>query len=451
MEGFILFSKILIANRGEIAVRIIHACRELGIDTVAIYSTADKESLHVQLADEAVCVGPVQPQSSYLNMRSIFAACENTGAQAIHAGFGFLSENSQFAKMCGAFGLKFIGPSHEAIAMLGDKIVAKQTVKEAGVPVVEGSNGVVESFAEGLKIAKQLGFPIIVKATAGGGGKGIRIVKNESDLKSAMELARFEAKTNFGNDGIYIEKFIENPRHVEIQILGDEFGNVVHLGERDCSVQRKNQKLIEESPSPAVNEELRQKLGKAAVKAAKACGYSNAGTVEFLLDSSGQFYFMEMNTRIQVEHGITELETGIDLVKSQIKIASGEKLGFSQNDIKLTGHSIECRINAEVPEKGFMPSPGKIEDLYIPCGNGIRVDNAIYSGYTVLPYYDSMIAKVMAHAATRQEAIAKMIVALAEFIVSGIETNIDFQLSILRNADFQKGNVDINFLQRLGY
>ena len=446
-----MFSKILIANRGEIAVRIIHACRELGIETVAIYSSADKESLHVQLADEAVCIGPVQLQDSYLNMRSIFAACENTGAQAIHAGCGFLSENSQFAKMCGAFGLKFIGPSPEAVAMLGDKITAKQTVKNAGVPVVEGSQGAVDSFEEALKIAKKIGYPVIVKATAGGGGKGIRIALNEADLQKAMELAKLEAQAIFNNDGIYIEKFIENPRHVEIQILGDEFGNVVHLGERDCSVQRKNQKLIEESPSPVVDEKLRAQLGQAAVKAAKACGYYNAGTVEFLLDKNDRFYFMEVNTRIQVEHGITELVTGIDLVKSQIKIASGEKLGFSQSDIKLKGHSIECRINAEVPEKGFMPSPGKIEGLYIPCGNGIRVDNAIYSGYTVLPYYDSMIAKVMVHAATRQEAISKMIVALAEFIVSGIETNIDFQLSILRNPDFQRGNVDINFVQRLGY
>lgn len=446
-----MFSKILIANRGEIAVRIIHACRELGIETVAIYSVADKESLHVQLADEAVCVGPVQPSQSYLNMRSIFAACENTGAQAIHAGFGFLSENSQFAKMCTAFGLKFIGPSFEAIARLGDKVTAKQTVKAAGVPVVEGSDGLVESLDEALKIANDLGYPVIVKATAGGGGKGIRIVRSKGELAGAIEMAKLEAKANFGNEGVYVEKFIENPRHVEIQVLADEFGNVVHLGERDCSVQRKNQKLIEESPSPAVDEHLRQKMGEAAVKAAKACGYSNAGTVEFLLDKSGQFYFMEMNTRIQVEHGITELETGIDLVKSQIKIASGEKLGFEQSNITLSGHSIECRINAESPEKGFMPSPGKIKDLYIPCGNGIRVDNAIYSGYTVLPYYDSMIAKVMAHAATRQEAISKMIVALAEFIVSGIETNIDFQLSVLRNVEFQKGEVDINFLQRMGY
>lgn len=446
-----MFSKILIANRGEIAVRIIHACRELGIETVAIYSIADKESLHVQLADEAVCIGPVQPKDSYLNMRSIFAACENTGAQAIHAGFGFLSENSQFAKMCEAFGIKFIGPSFNAIAMLGDKVVAKQTVKNAGVPVVEGSNGAVEDINEALQIAQDIGYPVIVKARAGGGGKGIRVVRNKIELESAMEVARLEAQANFGNGELYIEKFIENPRHVEIQVLADEFGNVVHLGERDCSVQRKNQKLIEESPSPVVDEHLRKKMGQAAVNAAKACGYSNAGTVEFLLDKSGEFYFMEMNTRIQVEHGITELETGVDLVKSQIKIASGEKLGFVQNDIKLSGHSIECRINAEVPEKGFMPSPGKIDDLYIPCGNGIRVDNAIYSGYTVLPYYDSMIAKVMVHAATRQEAISKMIVALAEFIVSGIETNIDFQLSILRNPDFQNGNIDINFLRRLGY
>lgn len=446
-----MFSKVLIANRGEIAVRIIHACRELGIETVAVYSLADKESIHAQIADEAVCIGPALARDSYLKMESIFAACERTGAQAIHPGFGFLSESSQFAKMCEAFGLKFIGPSYKAIAMLGDKAYAKKVVARAGVPVIAGSLGVVQNFTDALKISDELGYPVIVKATAGGGGKGIRIVRTREDLQSAMEMASLEAKSNFGNGGLYIEKFIENPRHVEIQILADEFGNVVHLGERDCSVQRRNQKLIEESPSPVVDEALRTKLGCAAVSAAKACGYSNAGTVEFLLDKNGKFYFMEMNTRIQVEHGITELETGIDLVKSQIKIAHGQKLDFTQSDVKLRGHSIECRINAEVPEKNFMPAPGKIKDLYIPCGNGVRVDNAIYSGYTVLPYYDSMLAKVMVHDRTREEAIAKMIVALAEFIVSGIETNIDFQLSILRNKQFQKGDVDINFLQRLGY
>ncbi len=446
-----LFNKILIANRGEIAVRIIHACRELGVETVAIYSQADRDSLHVQLADEAICVGPVQAAKSYLNMNAIFAACENTGAQAIHAGFGFLSENSKFAKMCEAFGLKFIGPSYRAIEMLGDKAVAKQTVADAGVPVILGSKGVVTSFEEAQKIAEEIGYPVLVKATAGGGGKGIRIVRSRNELQKAMELASLEAQSFFGNPGLYVEKFIEKPRHVEIQILADEFGNVIHLGERDCSIQRRNQKLIEESPSPAVGEDLRKKLGESAVKAAKACGYCNAGTVEFLLDQNNNFYFMEMNTRIQVEHGITELETGVDLVQSQIKIASGQKLGLSQSSIKLSGHSIECRINAEDPSKNFMPSPGKIEELYVPCGNGIRVDNAIYAGYTVLPNYDSMIAKVMAHAPTRKEAIAKMIVALAEFLVVGIETNIDFQLQILRHPDFVTGNVDINFLERLGY
>ncbi len=446
-----MFSKILIANRGEIAVRVIHACRELGIATVAVYSKEDRESLHVQLADEAVCIGPKEPKESYLNIKSILAACELTKAEAIHPGCGFLAENSKFAKMSELCGLKFIGPSVKAIKFLGDKIKAKQLVKQIGVPVVLGSEGAIKTKKEAKKVASEIGFPVIIKAKAGGGGKGIRIVNNKEELDSAFSLAQSEAGAYFGDDEIYIEKYIKNPRHVEVQILGDEFLNVLHLGERDCSVQRRNQKLIEETPSPAVDENLRRKLGTAAVKIARACGYYGAGTVEFLLDEKKNFYFMEVNTRVQVEHGITELVSGIDIVKSQIRIASGEKLKTKQKDLNFKGHSIECRINAEIPEKNFLPSPGVIRDVYIPTGNGVRVDHAIYSGYSVLPYYDNMIAKVMVYDATRKEAIAKMESSLAEFIVSGINTNIDFQLKILRNKDFLNGNVDIGFLERLGY
>lgn len=446
-----MFGKVLIANRGEIAVRVIHACRELGVSTVAVYSEADKGSLHVQIADEAVCIGPAKTQDSYLNVKAILAACEVTGADAVHPGFGFLSENSGFAKMCGMCGIKFIGPSPEAMDSLGDKAKAKETMKQAGVPVIPGSDGLITDINDALKIADDIGYPVMVKATAGGGGRGIRRVDSAEELEAAIVVAQTEAKSFFGNPGVYIEKFIENPRHVEIQLIADEHGNVVHLGERDCSMQRRNQKIIEETPSPAVDEVLREKMGMAAVAAAKACGYCNAGTVEFLLDKDNNFYFMEMNTRIQVEHGITELVTGVDIVKNQIKIANSQKLDISQEDIKINGHAIECRINAEIPEKGFMPVPGKISELYVPCGNGIRVDSAVYSGYTITPHYDSMIAKVMAHAPTRAEAIAKMRWALAEFIVGGISTNIDFQLSLLRNKDFKKGNVDIGFLSRLGY
>ena len=446
-----MFGKVLIANRGEIAVRIIHACRELGISTVSVYSEADRSSLHVQIADEAVCIGPAKTQDSYLNIKAILAACEVTGADAVHPGFGFLSENSGFAKMCGICGIKFIGPSPEAMDSLGDKIKAKKIMKQAGVPVIPGSDGLVTDIDDALKIADEIGYPVMIKATAGGGGRGIRRVDCAKELEAAIIVAQNEAKSFFGNPGVYIEKFIENPRHVEIQLIADEHGNVVHLGERDCSMQRRNQKIIEETPSPAVDGNLRKKMGKAAVSAAKACGYCSVGTVEFLLDKNNNFYFMEMNTRIQVEHGITELITGVDIVKTQIKIANSQKLDISQEDVKINGHAIECRINAEMPEKGFMPVPGKINDLYVPCGNGIRVDSAIYSGYTITPHYDSMIAKVMTHAATREEAIAKMRWALAEFIVEGIPTNIDFQLSLLRNEDFKKGNIDIGFLSRLGY
>lgn len=423
----------------------------MGIATVSIYSEADRDSLHVQLADEAICVGPKEVKDSYLNINSIISACEITGARAVHPGCGFLAENKKFAKMVELCGLKFIGPSVKSIDVLGNKIKAKNLVKEIGVPVVEGSDGAVRNKEDAIKIAKKLGYPVIVKAKAGGGGKGIRVVREEKELENSFLLAQSEAKLYFADDEIYIEKYIENPRHVEVQILADEFSNVVHLGERDCSVQRRNQKVIEEANSPAVDSNLRRKLGVAAIKVARACSYSNAGTVEFLLDKQNRFYFMEVNTRVQVEHGITELITGIDIVKTQIRIANGEKLKFKQSDINFKGHSMECRINAECPEKGFLPSPGRIGELYIPCGNGIRVDHAIYSGYSVPPYYDNMIAKLMVHGEDREEAVAKMVSALAEFIISGIETNIDFQLKILRNKDFKAGNVDVGFLERLGY
>lgn len=446
-----MFDKVLIANRGEIAVRIIHACRELGVATVAVFSEADRGALHAQIADEAVCIGPAATKDSYLNMQAILAACELTGADAVHPGFGFLSENSVFAKMCGVCGVKFIGPSPEAMDGMGDKANAKRTMKQAGVPVIPGSDGVISDVDKAKELANEIGYPVMVKATAGGGGRGIRRVDRPEDLEAAIVAARSEAKSFFGDDGVYLEKLIVDPRHVEIQLLADEYGSVVHLGERDCSMQRRNQKMIEETPSPAVDPALRERMGNAAVAAAKACGYTNAGTVEFLLDASGHFYFMEMNTRVQVEHGITELVTGIDIVKSQIMIAAGERLQFQQKDVTINGHAIECRINAEAPGDGFRPSPGEIQALYMPCGNGIRVDSAVYSGYTITPHYDSMIAKVMAYAPSREQAIAKMKWALAEFIVEGIDTNIDFQLSLLRDKEFQSGKVDIGFLQRKGY
>lgn len=446
-----MFNKVLIANRGEIAVRIIHACRELGIGTVAVFSEADRGALHAQIADEAICIGPAATKDSYLNIQAILAACEVTGADAIHPGFGFLSENSSFAKTCELCGVTFIGPSYTSMDMMGDKANAKQTMKNANVPVVPGSDGVVNSVEEAKEIAERIGYPVMVKASAGGGGRGIRKVDTPDELEAAITAAKTEALSFFGDDGVYLEKFIVDPRHVEIQVLADQYGNVVHLGERDCSVQRRNQKMIEESPSPIMTPELREKMGEAAKSAALACGYYNAGTVEFLVDADKNFYFMEMNTRIQVEHGITELVTGIDLVKNQILIAAGEKLGFTQEDVRLSGHAIECRINAETPEANFRPSPGKIESLHMPGGNGIRIDSAVYSGYEISPYYDSMIAKVMAYAPTRYEAIQKMKWALAEFIVEGIDTNIDFQLNILRDQDFETGNVDIGYLGRKGY
>lgn len=444
-----MIKKILIANRGEIAVRIIRACRELGIHCVAVYSTADRSALHAQIADEAVCIGPASVSESYLNMNAIISACMITGCDAVHPGFGFLSENAEFAALCRENNIKFIGPSPESIAMLGDKARAKETMKNSGVPVIPGSEGAVKTLDEAKAAAAEIGYPVLVKASAGGGGRGIRMVVSESELEKELTIAQQEAKNFFGDDAVYIEKFISRPRHIEVQIMADESGNTVYLGERDCSMQRRNQKVLEETPSPVMTAELRRKMGEAAVKAAKACNYFNAGTIEFLVDENKNFYFMEMNTRIQVEHPITEFVTGIDLVKTQIKVASGEKLDFSQNDIKISGHSIECRINAENPHLNFRPSPGTIDALHIPGGPGIRVDSAVYQGYTIPPYYDSMIAKLIVYAPTRAEAIMKMKWALAEFIVDGVDTNIDFQLELIKNPDFEKGDYDNGFLNEL--
>lgn len=443
-----MFKKVLIANRGEIAVRIIRACRELGIHTVTVYSTADKHALHAKIADEAVCIGPAATKDSYLNAASIIEACKMTGAEAVHPGFGFLSENADFAELCLKNNIVFIGPRPESIRMLGDKAAAKETMKAAGVPVIPGSDGAVPDMEAAKKLCKEIGCPLMVKASAGGGGRGIRLVEHPEDLEAAITAAKQEALNFFGNDEVYMEKFIVNPKHIEVQILADSYGNTVYLGERDCSMQRRNQKVLEETPSPIMTPELRAKMGKAAVAAAKACGYTNAGTIEFLVDADRNFYFMEMNTRIQVEHPITEAVTGIDLVKQQILIADGEKLPFAQEDITIRGHAIECRINAENPALNFRPSPGQITALHIPGGPGIRVDSSAYQGYTIPPYYDSMIAKLIVHAPTREEAIAKMKWALAEFIVDGVDTNIDFQLSLIRDSLFEKGTYDIGYLGR---
>lgn len=441
-----MFKKVLIANRGEIAVRVIRACRELGLKTVAVFSTADRTALHAQIADEAVCIGGPATKDSYLNEKSIIAACEITGADAVHPGFGFLSENAAFARNCRKCGITFIGPSPESIEMLGDKAAAKTAMKNAGVPVIPGSDGAVKSMEDAKRLAEEIGFPLMVKATAGGGGRGIRLVEKMEDLVPLIEEAKQEAQNYFGDDSIYMEKFIVNPKHIEIQILADMHGNVVHLGERDCSMQRRNQKVLEESPSVIMNPQLRQRMGQAAVAAAKVCGYYNAGTIEFLVDKDCSFYFMEMNTRIQVEHPITEFVTGVDLVKAQLKIAAGKELPYSQEDIRIKGHSIECRINAENPEKGFRPCPGKINAMLVPGGPGVRIDSAAYQGYTIPPYYDSMIAKLIVYAPTREEAIAKMKWALAEFIVQGVDTNIDFQLSLIRDPVFESGKYDIGYL-----
>jgi len=442
-----VFNKILIANRGEIAVRIIRACREMGIETVAVYSEADRDALHTQLADEAICIGPASPKESYLNIQNIISATVLSGAQAIHPGFGFLSENSKFASICEECNITFIGPTPECIDNMGNKSNARDIMGKAGVPIVPGSDGAIKTNEELLETAKKIGYPVIIKASAGGGGRGIRIVYNESEIIKNYENAKAEAMASFGDDTIYLEKFIERPKHVEIQILGDNFENVVYLGERDCSMQRRNQKVMEEAPSKVVTEELRKSMGETAIKAAKAVHYNNAGTVEFLLDKNNNYYFMEMNTRIQVEHAITEMVTGIDLVKEQIKIAAGEKLDFSQEDVKITGHSIECRINAENVQKGFMPCPGKIQDLYVPGGFNVRVDSAVYSGYNIPPYYDSMIAKLIVYGKNRNEAICTMRRALGEFIIEGVSTNIDFQFELINSEEFIKGTYDTKFIE----
>ena len=447
-----MLKKVLVANRGEIAVRIIRACREMGIRTVAIYSEADEKAMHTKLADEAICIGPANSSKSYLNIKNIIEAACITHADSIHPGFGFLSENSKFAKICEESGIKFIGPSSEVIDLMGNKSNAKKLMKSAGVPVIPGSDGALKNLEEAKKIAGKIGYPIMLKASNGGGGKGIRLVQNEKELEDAYGIVKQEAKVSFGEDELYMEKFIANPRHIEIQILADECGNSVYLGERDCTMQRRNQKVLEESPSAIVDNKLREKMGEAALKAVKAAKYTNAGTVEFLVDKDKNFYFMEMNTRIQVEHPVTEWVTGIDIVKEQIKIASGENLNISQKDIQIKGHSIECRINAENPEKKFMPCPGEIKGLLLPGGNGVRVDTAVYNGYIIQPYYDSMIAKIIVYAENREEAIAKMKRALEECVIDGIETNIDFLLKIINCNEFKEGNYDTSFIgEKLKY
>lgn len=443
-----MLKKILIANRGEIAVRIIRACREMGIRTVAIYSEADKEALHTKLADESICIGPAPSNKSYLNMKAILEAICLTGSDSVHPGFGFLSENVTFAKMCEEIGIKFIGPNYKLIELLGNKSKAKETMKNVGVPVVPGSEGIINSKKEAIELAEKIKYPVILKASAGGGGRGIRVAYSKTELEKEYDIVKQEAKVSFNDDSIYIEKFIENPRHIEIQVLADEKGNCIHLGERDCSIQRRNQKVLEETPSQILNEETRKKMGEIAVKAVKEIGYSNAGTIEFLVDKNKDFYFMEMNTRVQVEHPVTEMVTGVDIIKEQIKIASGEKLSCKQEDIKIKGHSMEVRINAENPEKNFMPAPGMITGLHLPGGNGIRVDTAIYDGYNVPPTYDSMLAKLIVYGKNREESILKMRSALSETVIEGITTNIDFLLKILNNKDFQDNNYDTSFIAK---
>ena len=440
-------NKILIANRGEIAVRIIRACKEMNIKTVAVYSEIDKDSLHTRLADEAICIGPAPSNKSYLSFKNIIEAANITGSDSIHPGFGFLSENSQFARICEESNIKFIGPSYKVIELMGNKSNAKELMKKAGVPTVPGSDGSIKGIKDAFEVAKKIGYPVMLKAAAGGGGKGIRIVNNERELESNYNIVKQEAKISFNDDEIYMEKFIENPRHVEIQILADEHGNVIHLGERDCTVQRRHQKVVEETPSTAIDEKLRNKMGEAAIKAAKTAGYTSCGTVEFLVDKHKNFYFMEMNTRIQVEHPITEERTGIDIVKNQIKIAAGEELRIKQKEIEFKGHAIECRINAENPSKNFRPCPGTIIGLNLPGGKGIRIDSAIYEGYTIPPTYDSMIAKIIVYGANRNEAISKMKRALEETVIEGIDTNIDFLLEIIKNKNFIRGDYDTSFIE----
>ncbi len=441
-------NKILIANRGEIAVRIIRACKEMNIKTVAVYSEADKDALHTKLADEAVCIGPADSKKSYLNIKNIIEAANITKADSIHPGFGFLSENSQFAKICEESNIKFIGPKSEIIDLLGNKSNSKKLMRKEGIPVIEGSEGSINNLKEAILVCEKIGYPILLKASAGGGGKGIRLVNSFNELEENYNLVKQEAKNSFGNDEIYIEKYIKEPRHVEIQIMADEHGNVVHLGERDCTIQRKHQKILEETPSTIVDEKLRCKMGNIAVKVAKIAGYTSVGTVEFLVDSDKNFYFMEMNTRIQVEHPITEMRTGIDLVKEQIKIAAGETLKVKQKEIEFRGHAIECRINAENPNQKFRPSPGKINDMNFPGGNGIRIDTAIYNGYLIPPYYDSMIAKIIAYGSNRNEAISKMKRALEELVIDGVDTNRDFLFDIITNRNFIRGNFDTSFIEK---
>jgi acetyl-CoA carboxylase biotin carboxylase subunit len=443
-----MFAKVLIANRGEIALRIIRACRELQIKTVAVYSEADMDSLHVHYADESVCIGPPELSSSYLNISRIISAAEITNADAIHPGYGLLAENAHFAEICEACQLQFIGPSAENIRLMGDKAAARKLAMDTGVPVVEGSHWIISVKEEALELASQIGYPLMIKATAGGGGKGMRVVHSPEDFLQSFATAGSEAQAAFGNPGLYLERYIENPRHVEFQILGDRSGNLIHLGERDCSIQRRHQKLIEESPSLGLKQRLRERMGKAAVAVAKAGGYTNLGTVEFLLDSAGNFSFLEMNTRIQVEHPVTEMVTGIDLVKEQIRLAAGEPLRFKQEEIELRGHSIECRINAEDPER-FIPSPGKITEFRLPGGPGVRVDTHCYPGYVITPYYDSLIAKVIVQGEDRREAIARARRAMEEFVIEGIKTTIPFHQRVFMSPDFVKGRVNTGFLETL--
>ena len=443
-----MFQKLLIANRGEIAVRIIRACREMGIKTVAVYSQADADALHTQLADESICIGKAEAKDSYLNMERILSATIASGADAIHPGFGFLSENSKFAALCEKCNIAFIGPSARTIEETGNKSEARNAMVRAGVPVIPGTKEPIFTAEAGRKFADEIGYPVMIKAALGGGGKGMRVVQNSTDFEKNFQNAQREAENGFGDNSMYIEKYIEHPKHIEFQILADNEGNTIHLGERDCSVQRRHQKMIEESPCTALDEDLREQMGAMAVRAAKAVGYRNAGTVEFLLDSHRQFYFMEINTRIQVEHGVTELVTGIDLVKEQIRIAAGEKLGLRQSDIHLTGHAMEVRINAENPDKNFAPCPGTIQELHIPGGNGVRIDTAVYPGYIIPPYYDSMIMKVMVYDKDRESALKKMRSTLGEVIIEGVTTNLDFQYEILKNKEFESGAVHTDFMKK---
>lgn len=444
-----MFHKILIANRGEIAVRIIRACRNMEIRSVAVYSKEDQNSLHVQLADQRVCIGEGPARNNYLNMERIITAARNVGADAIHPGFGFLSENADFVRLCNEYGIAFIGPTAEVINSMGNKSHARQTMMDAKVPVVPGTREPVYDAETGEKFADEIGYPVMIKASSGGGGKGMRVAQSKDEFEFHFNMAQRESANAFGDDTMYIEKYIENPRHVEIQIMADNFGNVVALGERDCSVQRNHQKLIEESPSPAITEKMRASMNHDAILAAKAVNYTNAGTVEFIVDPKGTYYFMEMNTRIQVEHGVTEMVTGTDLIIEQIRVAMGEPLSFSQNDVTPKGHAIECRINAEIPEKNFMPSPGVVKHLHLPAGNGVRVDTALYTGYRIPSEYDSMIAKVIVHAPDRKAALQKMRSALDEMLIMGVETNLDFQYRILKNPEFCEGKADTGFIERI--